>query len=211
MSKTVALILARGGSKGIPNKNLIKIGSQPLIYYSIKAALESNVDEVWVSSDSDIILIVSQNLGAKTIKRPPELSTDTSSSEEALLHFSKNIDFNTLVFIQPTSPLIESKYINEGLTKLHKYDSIFSAYREHWIPRWDLNLNPIEWDINNRPRRQDKDEVLVENGAFYITNKENLQQSKVRYSKNIGVVEMPYYKSFQLDTQDDLLLLNKLI
>lgn len=210
MNKIVAVILARGGSKGIPNKNLIKLGNHPLLYYSINVALNSNIDETWVSSDSDKILNISKNLGAKTLKRPNKLSKDTSSSEEALLHFSENVDFNTLVFIQPTSPLLESKYINEGLDKLDMYDSVFSVYKEHWLPRWDLGLKPINWGINNRPRRQDKEEVLVENGAFYITTKVNLQKSKLRYSGNIGIVEMPYSKSFQLDTQDDLLLLNKL-
>mgnify|MGYP003657175092 FL=1 len=91
------------------------------------------------------------------------------------------------------------------------YDSIFSAYKEKWSARFDKNGNPINWDINKRPRRQDVDDVYVENGAFYITRKENLLRSKLRYSGNIGMVEMPLEKSFQVDTFDDLKLIEKLL
>jgi N-acylneuraminate cytidylyltransferase len=131
--------------------------------------------------------------------------------DAALVHFAKNYEFDILVFIQPTSPLLKSKYINMGLKMLNKYDSVFSAYKEHWQPRWTKDSQPYEWDINKRPRRQDKQELYVENGAFYITTKENLLESKLRYSKNIGIVEMPYYESFQVDNKDDLQLIKKLL
>ena len=123
-----------------------------------------------------------------------------------------------MVFIQPTSPLLEYKYINKGIKMMDKYDSVFSVYKEHWYPRWskenilgsDISL-PIEWNVNKRPRRQDMEETYVENGAFYITTKSNLLKSKVRYSKNIGMVEMPLEKSFQIDTLEDLELMKKLL
>lgn len=209
--KIVSLILARGGSKGIPNKNIIKLNNKPLISYVINASLKSNVNETWVSSDSDEILKISKKYGSKIIKRPDELSTDFSTSEDALIHFAKNIDFDILVFIQPTSPLLKSKYINKGLKMIinKQYDSVFSAYEEHWKPFWS-NV-PIGWDINNRPRRQDKEKYYVENGAFYITTRENLLSSKNRYSGNIGKVIMPINESFQIDTFDDLELIKKLI
>ena len=82
-------------------------------------------------------------LGAKVIDRPDEFATDESPSEEALLHFAENVDFDILVFIQPTSPLLRPSYINEGLEKMKDHDSVFSVYEEHWLPRWDLQLNPI--------------------------------------------------------------------
>ena len=202
--------MARGGSKGIPKKNIIDLNKEPLISYTIKTSLMSKVSETWVSTDDQEIANISDNLGASILWRPPNLSIDTSQSEEALLHFADNVDFDILVFIQPTSPLLEYKYINKGLTMMDKYDSVFSAYEEHWQPIWSKEGIPT-WDINNRPRRQDVGSIYIENGAFYITTKNNLLKNKLRYSGNIGIVEMPQEKSFQVDTYDDLKLIKKLI
>ena len=94
---------------------------------------------------------------------------------------------------------------------MNEYDSVFSVYKEHWVPRWTKEVNPDGWDANNRPMRQQMDEKYVENGAFYITKKDNLLQSKLRYSGNIGVVEMPLYKSFQIDTEEDLVLIGNML
>ena len=141
----------------------------------------------------------------------PEISKDYSQSEEALLHFCSEVDFDTLVFIQPTSPLVESTYIDTGIQMMNEYDSIFSVYKEHWVPRWTKEVNPDGWDVNNRPMRQQMDEKYVENGAFYITKKDNLLQSKLRYSGKIGVVEMPLHKSFQIDTEEDLALIGNML
>ena len=94
---------------------------------------------------------------------------------------------------------------------IDQYDSVFSVYKEHWLPRWSKDIKPINWDINNRPRRQDKNEQYVENGAFYITKKENLIKSNLRYSGNIGIVEMPFEESFQIDNKNDLKLIQNII
>ena len=209
--KIVSVILARGGSKGIPKKNITKLSGIPLIAYTILASKNSEVSETWVSTDCEEIAKVSSELGANVLMRPSNISEDTSSSEEALLHFAKNIDFDILVFIQPTSPSLSPKYIDKGLNMMDDYDSVFSAYKEHWYPRWTKQFKPNNWDINNRPRRQDVEELYVENGAFYITTKENLLKSKLRYSGNIGIVEMPLEKSFQVDTLDELKLIEKLL
>ena len=223
--KIVSVILARGGSKGIPKKNITKLSGIPLIAYTILASKNSTVSETWVSTDCKEIAKVSSELGANILMRPSDISEDTSSSEEALLHFAKNIDFDILVFIQPTSPSLSPKYIDKGLNMMngsfnhiYDYDSVFSAYKEHWFPRWSKDNilgtiipNPVNWDINNRPRRQDMEENYVENGAFYITTKDDLLKSNLRYSGNIGIVEMPYEKSFQIDTKNDIKLLEKLL
>jgi len=160
------IILARGGSKGIPKKNIIPLNGKPLLSYSIEAAKLSDSNEVWVSTDCVDIAKVAQDYGAKVIFRPLEISGDKSKSEESLLHFANNIDFDILVFIQPTSPLLLPDDINKGLSMMVDYDSVFSAYKEHWIPRWTLDNKPDQWDISNRPMRQDKPEKYVENGAF---------------------------------------------
>jgi len=213
--KSVAVILARGGSKGIPQKNITPINNKPLLEYTITAAKQSNVNEVWVSTDCQNIKSVAIKLGVNVLDRPKKFATDSSKSEAALLHFSDKVSFDFLIFIQPTSPLILSHDINVGLDMMYnqkeKYDSVFSVYKEHWLPRWSKNKLPINWDTKKRPMRQDVDEVYVENGAFYITTKDALHKSHLRYSGNIGIVEMPFSRSFQIDTPDDLSLIKRLI
>jgi N-acylneuraminate cytidylyltransferase len=209
MIKTI--ILARGGSKGIPKKNITNINEYPLIYYTIKSALSSLANDVWISTDCSQISSIAQKFGAKVIDRPRGISGDKNKSEEALLHFAENVDFDILVFIQPTSPLLLSEDINKGLSMMRDYDSVFSAYKEHWIPRWNLDYTPYQWSIDSRPMRQDRPEKYVENGAFYITSKKALLSSKLRYSGKIGIVEMPLYRSFQIDTPEDLELIKKLL
>jgi N-acylneuraminate cytidylyltransferase len=209
--KILSLILARGGSKGIPDKNITELKGKPLMQYVIEASQQSRVDETWVSSDSQEIRKVSHDLGAYTITRPESISQDHSKSDEALVHFAETIDFDTLVFIQPTSPLLTAKDINKGLIKMNNYDSVFSVYKEHWIPEWDLDGTPHNWNLNDRPMRQDVPETYVENGAFYITKQKALLDSGLRYSGKVGMVEMPKHRSFQIDTPDDLALIEKLI
>ena len=126
--KIVSIILARSGSKQIPNKNLVKVNNKPLIFYSINASLKSKVNETWVSSDSEKILRIAKRFGAKTLLRPQKYATDNASSESALLHFAKNVFFDIVVFIQPTSPLIIPSDINKGISLINKkYDSIISV------------------------------------------------------------------------------------
>ena len=209
--KVVSVIPARGGSKGIPLKNIVELGGKPLISYTIESSKQSNVDETWVSTDSSEIASVVSEYGVKVIERPEDISTDTSQSEEALLHAARDSEFDVLVFIQPTSPLIKSEDINKGLEMMDKYDSVFSVTKEHWIPRWTEDVKPHRWEIHNRPMRQDKPELYIENGAFYITKRKNLLESKLRYSGKIGVVEMPLSRSFQIDTIEDLELMEKLL
>ena len=221
--KIVSVITARGGSKGIPRKNLLDFNGKPLVYYSIHASLMSNVSETWVSTDDDEISDVSQKYGASVIERPKELSGDVIMPDEALLHFANQEDFDVLVFIQPTSPLIKESYINKGIEmiKCGKYDSVFTVTKEHWLPRWKKtnislqsvlgDIRPDNWDVYNRPRRQDVEEKYVENGMFYITKRENLIQSKLRYSGRRGKVEIPLKDSFQIDNVEDLELMSKLI
>ncbi len=206
--KVVSLIPARKGSKGIPNKNLINLCGKPLIYYSIKASEKSLVEETWVSSDSDEILNVSKNFGAKTIKRPSEISNDQSTSEEALLHFASIVEFDIIVFIQCTSPQIEFNDINQGINKMKEYDSVVSVCETNQM-FWDSN-GPL-YDLNNRYRRQDSIKRYLETGSFFITTKKNLLKFNNRLSGNIGFVEIPKSRSFDIDTYEDLKIVETLI
>ena len=218
--KIVSVIPARGGSKGIPKKNLVDINGKPLIYYSIQASKDSCVDETWVSTDCEKIAEVSDFYGARVLMRPPELADDIVMPDEALIHFAEDQDFDILVFIQPTSPLIKSIYIVEAVELLisekNTYDSVFTAHKYHWLPKWKYeewdDMTPIGWDVKSRPRRQDIDQdVYIENGMFYITTRESLLESNLRYSGNIGVYEIPLKDSFGVDTYDDLELIKRII
>ena len=114
------------------------------------------------------------------------------------------------MLVQATSPLTTPKDFNKGIKLYKDYDSILSVVKQKRFI-WDNKGRPINYNYKKRPRRQDWEGYLVENGAFYITTKNNLLKNKLRYFKNIGIVEMPQEKSFQVDTYDDLSLINKLI
>ena len=116
--KKCVVILARGGSKEIPSKNIIDVNGKPLLYYTISASQQSDVDATWVSTDCPKIKKIAENFNANVIDRPTNISGDYSQSEEALLHFAKNINFDILVFIQPTSPLLKAADINKGIKLL---------------------------------------------------------------------------------------------
>ena len=96
--KIVSVILARGGSKGIPRKNVIDLGGKPLIQWTINSSLMSNIDETWVSTDDQEIAEIAKKANSKVLHRPSTLATDISSSEDALLHFAENINFDILGF-----------------------------------------------------------------------------------------------------------------
>ena len=206
--KIVSVILARSGSKSIPNKNIINLNSKPLISYSIEASINSKVDETWVSSDSDKILQIAKNFKANTLKRPKKFATDTASSEVALMHFAENIDFDILVFIQPTSPLIIPRDINRGLQMIKKYDSVISVSK---LDQFVWTKNKPNYDIKNRKRRQIKEQTYIETGSFFITSRRRLLLSKNRISGNVGFVKIPFSRSFDIDTREDLEIVKKLI
>ena len=90
----VSVILARGGSKGIPRKNIVDINGKPLLYYTIEASLKSGVDATWVSTDDEEIATIAYECGARVLKRPAKISTDKSTSESALMHFAEQVEFD---------------------------------------------------------------------------------------------------------------------
>ena len=211
--KTVSLILARGGSKGIPNKNITNINGRPLIDYVIQSSNSSDCHETWVSTNCKEIKNISIKSGAKVIDRPEEISTDNSKNEEAIAHFLENVDCDIIVSIQPTSPLILPQDINNGISLVKNFDcdSCFSATEKHWTPHWDHNIEPIEWYPENRPFRQQKPITYEENGAFYVTTKENFNRTKLRYGGNVMPAIIPLARSFQIDSLEDLELVNIIV
>ncbi len=215
----IAVILARGGSKGIPRKNLIEFCGHPLAAWSIVQAREcSLIDGVFVSTDSEEIANVSRAYGAEVIDRPAEISNDTASSELALLHAADYITKlqgktpNTLVFLQPTSPLRESSELEEAIKKFEseKLDSLFSAAVPEDFLIWhkkDGKLCSLNYDFKSRKRRQDAGEeskLWIETGSFYIIRTESLMRTKNRLDGNIGVYELPIWKAFEVDSIEGL-------
>tara|TARA_B100001059_G_scaffold135504_1_gene135790 strand:- start:4193 stop:4831 length:639 start_codon:yes stop_codon:yes gene_type:complete len=209
----VTIIPARGGSKGIIKKNIIEIKGKPLLYYSVNASLNSNVNSTYVCTDDNEIRDEAVKLGSKVLMRPSYLADDVIMPDPTLLYFASVVEFDVLVFIQPTSPLIKKEYINEGIEmiKSGNYDSVFTVTEEHWLPRWSDKIKPVEWDIENRPRRQDMPLNFIENGMMYITKRETLLKTKLRYGGTMGFVKIPLKQSFQLDSNEDLDLIRKIL
>lgn len=216
-NKFHAIILARGGSKGIKNKNLILINKKPLIYWSIKAAiLAKQIDDVWVSSDSKKILEIAKKFGAKTIKRPKYLSNDTSSSEEGWLHAIQQIKQHRLishiVALQATSPIRGREDLDEAIRiiKTKKFDTLLSTSKRDAHFTWDKIKNKLVPNYSlkiKRKRRQKIVEKYIENGSFYIFPVEKFLKEKKRLFGKIGNYNQNKVKSFELDTKEDILLI----
>lgn len=211
--KAVGIILCRKGSKGVPGKNTKLINNRPMFTYQVGNLKKAGVKEVYVSTNDKIIDMLSYNYDFRAIERPEVMCKDTAKCEEALKHFADIVDFDIMVFAQATSPMCPPKYIKKGisLVKTGKCDSVVSVTEEHWLPRWSKNMKPIDWKTSKRPRRQERESVYVENGAFYITTRNAFIKSGIRYSGKIEPIVMPLYDSFQIDTHDDFELIKKLM
>jgi CMP-N,N'-diacetyllegionaminic acid synthase len=220
---TIAIILARGGSKGIPNKNIIDFCGKPLIAWTIENCLEGGANSVWVSSDSDEILRISSIYGANTIKRPDDISGDFATSESAWLHALnyvesiKKVQIDWILAPQVTSPLRESSDIKKAisLANENKNDSFFSCSIAEDLYFWQKNesgkLDSINYDWRNRKRRQDIQSQYIENGSFYLFKPEVLRSTNNRFGSKIGLVEMKFWKMFEIDSFDDLKMCSALM
>lgn len=220
---TAAIILARGGSKGIPKKNIIDFCGKPLIAWTIENCRLGGANSVWVSSDSDGILEVSKNYGAEIIKRPEDISGDFASSETGWLHAigyvekatGKSIDW--VLAPQVTSPLREASDIRNGLAKAAtgEWDSFFSCSIAEDLFFWQKNeegkLDSVNYDWRNRKRRQDIPKQFIENGSFYLFKPEVLRVNNNRFGNKIGVVEMEFWKMFEIDSAEDLKMCSALM
>jgi N-acylneuraminate cytidylyltransferase len=216
----VALIPVRGGSKSIPLKNIKEICGQPLVYWVVKAAEECEmVDRVYVSTDSPLIREAVDKFGfskVEVIGRSPETATDAASTESVMLEFAETYEFDRIALIQATSPLLVSEDLDRGFLEMEKdgTDSVLSVVRQKRF-QWELNENgwalPANYDYMNRPRRQEFDGYFVENGAFYITTKSNLLQSKCRISGNIRMVEMKEESYYEIDEPSDFEIVAKMM
>lgn len=223
----VAFIPVRGGSKSIPLKNIKLICGKPLVYWTIKAACSCKyIDKVYVATDSDTIKKTVENFKAEVelglfekvfvIGRSEESASDTASTEFAMLEFANEHNFDNIVLIQATSPLLDSADLDRGfeIFESEETDSVLSVVRQkrfNWKNDEDGLAYPTNYDVYNRPRRQEFDGYLVENGAFYISSKENLLKSKNRISGKIRAVEMNEDTFFEIDEPSDWIIIEALM
>jgi len=214
----VAFIPVRGGSKSIPLKNIKELNGKPLVYWTIKAANDcENIDIIYVSTDSEKIKNVVESFNfskVKVIGRSPESATDTASTEFVMLEFANNYEFDNIVLIQATSPLLRTEDLDGGFKLYESSDSVLSVVRQKrfiWENDEMNNAIPKNYDPFNRPRRQNFDGYLVENGAFYITSRDRLLVSKNRISGKIKAYEMCEESYLEIDEPSDWIMIEQIM
>ena len=217
----VAFIPVRGGSKSIPLKNIKPICGKPLV----KAACECRyIDKVYVSTDSEVIRNAVQRFAGEisgadkieVIGRSPETATDGASTESAMLEFAEHYIFDNIILVQATSPMLTAGDLNGGyeLYATDNTDSVLSVvkqYRFLWKQDKEENAVPMNYEVFHRPRRQEFDGYLMENGAFYICSRENLLKTGNRLSGNIKAYEMDADTAFEIDEPSDWIIIEALM
>jgi N-acylneuraminate cytidylyltransferase len=215
--RVIAIIPARGGSKGVPRKNLRTVGGKPLLAHSIyQARAAEAVHGVFVSTDDEEIASLARQCGATVVPRPAELSGDTASSESALLH---TLDYlaqagepepDLVVFLQCTSPVRRPEDVDEAVRMLRTTgaDSMLSVVESHRF-LWrngGAGAVPVNYDHTRRPRRQDRAPEWVENGSIYLVKARVLRETGNRLGGRIALYPMDYWSGFEIDTEADLAL-----
>jgi CMP-N,N'-diacetyllegionaminic acid synthase len=209
----IALIPARGGSKGVPRKNIRPLLDLPLIAHSILDAKQSKlVDRVYVSTDDPEISAVSLKYGAEIIHRPDAIAGDTATSESALIHALAEIEKagtqpELIVFLQCTSPLRTGLELDRAIEQFRteQADSLLSVTPTHrflWEQR-DGIAKSINYDYRDRQRRQDMNPQFMENGSIYIFKPWVLTELGNRLGGKISLFVMDEEQSWEIDSIAD--------
>lgn len=212
MQETLAIIPARGGSKGIPKKNIRILDGYPLIHYQIKAAQESKyITSIVVSTDdAEIAKVAKQYEKVEVIMRPNEISEDLSKSEDALIHVveeieKQNREIELVVFLQATSPLTKTVYIDSCIEKIKEgYDSVCCA-----IEDFGFFLNDKE--TIERPMRQQKIPKIRECGNCWVIKKDLLLKSNNRLAGKVGYVLIDKWDALEIDELEDIPVIKGLL
>lgn len=215
-ARVLGLVPARGGSKGIPRKNVREVGGKPLIAYSIKAGLNATaVDSVVVSSDDSEIISVSRTHGATVpFQRPDELATDDAATAPVVVHAIETLEkrgeeYDLVVLLQPTSPLRTANHVDEAVEQYQSSnaDSLLSVHQDHTY-RWRRTEDGAERidEVSGRKRRQDMDPEYVENGAIYVAPTDQFLEEQRFSLGQTALYEMTESASVDVDTPDDLRL-----
>jgi N-acylneuraminate cytidylyltransferase len=220
--KILYVIPARGGSKGIPHKNIKLLNGKPLIYYSIDVARQLTEDDnICVSTDDDEIIKIVEDYGLKVpFKRPDYLATDTATTNDVLLHTLdyyavKGVYYDVLILLQPTSPLRNSSHVKEALTLYNdNLDMVVSVKESHSASvLCSENENGfLELTLNKEGlRRQDVPSYYEYNGAIYIINIERLKKTGLRGFTMRKKYVMDEISSLDIDTPLDLEIANTIL
>lgn len=213
----IAFIPVRGGSKSIPLKNIKLFAGKPLVFWVAAAASAATcIDKVIIATDDARIKAVVESMDLEKLSvfdRVPENATDIASTESVMLEFIEKSNLSlddNIVLIQATSPLLQSYMIDDMIKKFQQSgkDSALSAVRSKRF-FWTPEGKPINYDFKNRPRRQDFEGFLMENGAIYINSVKNVGMYKCRLFGNIFVYEMPDYMGLELDEPEDWAILEQ--
>ncbi len=211
--KSICIIPARGGSKGIPRKNLRPLCGKPLIYYSISTALKCDIfDEVAVTTEDEEIAVFAERFGARVIVRPADLAEDNVPLdpvvEHAVLEIEKvkKISYDLVFTIQPTSPLISCRDIENVKNKFAnpETDTVLTVVEDIHL-RWGLVNDKIAPLYEERLNRQLLPKEWKENGAIIACRRDNLS-SGTRIGRNIDIHPMDAYRSIDIDTLNEFWL-----
>lgn len=218
--KVVAFIPLRGGSKGIPGKNIRPLAGKPLCQWTIEAAVACEaIDRIFVSTDSPVIRATVVGMGfskVEVVDRSPATATDTATTESAMIEFSKSRAFDEIVLIQATSPLLTAKDLEDGIAEYRRVgaDSLLSVVPQKrflWAVEPGKPASPQNYDPLHRPRRQDFQAYHVENGAFYITRRLGLLEHGCRLFGTMAAHVMPEETFIELDEPADWLAVETML
>lgn len=207
MKKILAIIPARAGSKGIPNKNIRIIGGRPLVYYSINNALKSKyITDVIVSTDSEQVRIIATQMGAETIRRNPELSGDDITLDSVIYDaIPKDKEWDYIITMQPTSPTLKLETLDNAIEYAIKndLDTLISAINAPHLSWGEKDGKKVP-NYSERLNRQYLPPCYMETGAFVIS-KANVVTEKTRIGKNVDVYELSEDEAQDIDTFADLI------
>ena len=214
MTEIVAVIPARGGSKGVPRKNVRRVGGIPLVARAIAAArATASIDRVIVSTDDQEIAAIAQEWGAQVVARPAALADDAATSEVVLLHAldeleDAGVEASILVFVQATSPFIDPRDVDIAidLVRANEHDCVFSA-AETFGFLWAADAGiarGLNHDPSVRPRRQDREPHYLETGAFYVMDVAGFRSAGHRFFGRVGLVEVAERTAIEIDSEEHL-------
>jgi CMP-N-acetylneuraminic acid synthetase len=207
MSKTIAIIPARGGSKRLPNKSILLLGNVPLLVHSILFAQKNSfISDVYVTTDDDEIKKIAIQYGAKVIDRPEHLSGDFEPTVTALKHVLENIeDVENVVLLQPTNPLRPENLLNEAFEIFDKenYDSLFTVTRNHQKLGKIKNNHFVPFNYEIGQRSQDLEPLYFENGLLYITKAKLILENKIISDNAYPMIVNHVFANVDIDMQED--------
>ncbi|MCZ7401013.1 MAG: acylneuraminate cytidylyltransferase family protein [Candidatus Methanoperedens sp.] len=225
--KVIAVIPARGGSKGVPRKNIKLLAGKPLIAYTIETALQSkSLDRVIVSTDDEEIAKIARQYGAEVpFMRPKELAGDTVPDLPVFKHALNNLEksegyrADLMVNLRPTAPLRTVDDIYNGVNKLinTNADSVRSVCKVEHHPYWMLKVEGdrafplIEGEEEKYPRRQDLPPIYRLNGAVDVSRRDNIIEKNTLYGKDMRVIIMDQARSIDIDTEIDFTIAEMII